>query len=101
MILKDFYNEVIEKYKNGSYRIKYKSGILSAEITEDSFHTYALNYIIFEYCIVNNDPRWKELFDFLLIPIQENNKINLKDYDVDLSICDFEEFYDFMISIKN
>jgi hypothetical protein len=53
--------------------------------------------MIFEYLKDNNDNRWKLLLDFVLVP----NGVNQGDCDIDFTKVDFEEFFYFMLSVKN
>jgi hypothetical protein len=98
MNLQDYYNIIIEKYKSDDFLLKKgKHLITEPEINEKEFPIHALNYLIFEYLKDNKDNRWKLLLDYILVP----NNVNQKDCDIDFTKVEFEEFFYFMLSVKN
>ena len=98
MTLNKYYNIIIEKYKLGDYKLKVaKTSKKTPVINEQEFTLYAINYLIFEYLKDNKDDRWKLLLDFVLVP----NGVDKKGCDIDFTKVDFEEFFYFMVSIKN
>lgn len=98
MKLKEYYDIILSKYNNESYTMKVAKKIKTdVELNKKEYPLYALNYLIYEYLKDNKDNRWKLLFDFILVP----NGVNRKECDVDFTKVDFEEFFYFMVSIKN
>jgi hypothetical protein len=98
MQIQEYYNIILEKYNQGDYKVKVaKTQKEAPEINEKEFPLYALNYLIFEYLKDNKDDRWKLLLDFILVP----NGVNQKGCDIDFTKVDFEEFFYFMLSVKN
>jgi hypothetical protein len=98
MTLNEYYDIIISKYNSGDYILKVsKTQIKSLEVNEREFSLYALNYLIFEYLRDNKDNRWKLLLDFVLVP----NDVNTKGCDIDFTKVDFEEFFSFMLNVKN
>jgi hypothetical protein len=98
MKLKEYYDIIISKYNSGDFTLK-KGKHLNYDpiINEKEFPLYALNYLIFEYLKDNKDDRWKLLLDFILVP----GGVNQVGCDIDFTKVDFEEFFYFMLSIKN
>lgn len=98
MKLNEYYDIIISKYNTGKYKLKVsKTSKESPEINEKEFTLHALNYLIFEYLKDNKDDRWKLLLDFILVP----NGVNKGDCDIDFTKVGFEEFFYFMLSVKN
>ena len=98
MTLQEYYNIIVDKYKNNDYKLKVaKSAKETPVINEKEFPLYAINYLIFEYLKDNKDDRWKLLLDFILVP----DGVNIEGCDVDFTKVDFEEFFYFMLSVKN
>jgi len=98
MTLNEYYDIIIDKYNSGEYKLKVaKKSTEKKEVNEKEFPLYALNYLIFEYLKDNKDDRWKLLIDFVLVP----NGVNQEGCDVDFTKVDFEEFFYFMLSVKN
>jgi hypothetical protein len=98
MTLNEYYDIIISKYNTCDYTLKVaKTKLDKPEINEKEFSLYALNYLIYEYLTDNKDNRWKLLLDFILVP----NGVNQKVCDIDFTKVDFEDFFNFMISIKS
>jgi hypothetical protein len=98
MTLNEYYDIILNKYISGDYKLKIsKNSKENTILNEKEFPLYAINYLIFEYLKDNKDDRWKLLLDFVLIP----NGVNIKGCDVDFTNVDFEEFFYFMLSVKN
>jgi hypothetical protein len=98
MTLNEYYNIVISKYISGDYRLRVaKTSEETPVINDKEFTLYAINYLIFEYLKDNKDDRWKLLLDFVLVP----NGVNTKGCDIDFTKVDFEDFFYFMLSLKN
>ena len=98
MELQEYYNIITERYSSGDFTLKKGKHLdLNPEINENEFPLHALNYLIFEYMKDNKDNRWKLLLDYILVP----NGMNQKDCDIDFTKVNFEEFFYFMLNIKN
>ena len=98
MTLNEYYDIIISKYNSSDYKVKVsKTQTESPIINEKEFTLHALNYLIFEYLKDNKDDRWKLLLDFILVP----NGVNKGDCDIDFTNVGFEEFFYFMLSVKN
>jgi len=95
MTLNEYYSLILNRYISGSYKLKVAKTSMETPIIKDKeFPLHALNYMIFEYLKDNRDNRWKLLLDFVLVPIGLNS-------NVDFSKVGFEEFFQFMLSLKN
>ena len=98
MILNEYYDIILNKYLSGDFKIKVAKTYKETPIINDKeFPLYAINYLIFEYLKDNKDDRWKLLLDFVLVP----DGVNTKGCDIDFTKVDFEEFFYFMLSVKN
>ena len=98
MMLNEYYDIILKKYTSGDYKLKVaKTSKETPIINDKEFPLYAINYMIFEYLKDNKDDRWKLLLDFVLVP----NGVNTIGCDVDFTKVDFEEFFQFMLSVKN
>lgn len=98
MGLKEYYDIILGKYLSGNFKLKVAKTLDETPvINPDEFPLYAINYMIFEYLKDNKDNRWKLLLDFVLMP----EGVNTAGCDVDFTKVDFEEFFHFMLSVKN
>ena len=98
MTLNEYYDIIIDKYNSGEYEVKVvENHTKSPDLNEKEFPLYALNYLIYEYLKDHNDDRWRLLLDFILVP----NGVNQEGCDIDFTEVDFEEFFYFMLSVKN
>jgi hypothetical protein len=98
MTIKDYYDIIISKYNSGDYTLKVaKTSDIKPDVKEKEFPIHALNYLIYEYMKDNKDNRWKLLLDYILVP----NGVNQKGCDIDFTQVEFEDFFEFMVSIKN
>jgi hypothetical protein len=98
MTLNEYYDIILNKYVSGSYKLRVSKKSKEIPVINDKeFSLYAINYMIFEYLKDNNDNRWKLLLDFVLVP----NGVNKVGCDIDFTKVDFEEFFYFMVSLKN
>lgn len=94
----EYYNIIIDKYKLNDFKLKVSKNTKETPIINDKeFPVYAINYIIFEYLKDNKDARWKLLLDFVLIP----NGVNTVECDIDFTKIEFDDFFYFMLSVKN
>jgi hypothetical protein len=98
MKLNEYYNIILDKYHIGDYKIKVSKNQESYPIiNERELPLHTINYLIFEYLKDNKDKRWQVLFDFILVP----NGVNQEGCDFDFTKIKFEDFFEFMLSIKN
>lgn len=98
MTINDYYNIILQKYESGDYKLKVaKTQDITPDIKEKEFPLHALNYLIYEFMKDNKDSRWKLILDFILVP----NGVNQKDCDIDFTKVNFEDFFEFMVSIKS
>jgi hypothetical protein len=98
MTLKEYYDIILDKYLSSDYKLRIaKTSKETPIINDEEFPLYAINYMIFEYLKDNKDDRWKSLLDFVLVP----NGVNKVGCDIDFTKVDFEEFFYFMLSVKN
>jgi len=66
MILKEYYNQIIEKYESQEYKIHRFNDVEPPEIIEP--HLEAQHFMMFEYMEDHNDDRMFEIFDFIVRP---------------------------------
>lgn len=89
-MIQQYFNDTSSKLENGEFvLLKIKE-----ETHPENFHsnTESINFLIYMWCLSNQKFRIPELFDYVLIP---------KDLpDHDFSDVNFEEFFDFLCSIK-
>ena len=98
MTLNEYYDIILDKYVSGDYKLKVAKSSKTAPILNDKeFPLYAINYMIFEYLKDNKDDRWKLLLDFVLVP----DGVNTVGCDIDFTKIEFEDFFYFMLSVKN
>ena len=84
--IREYYNLIISKLKSNDFKIlKIKSTPTSVSI-----HQEALNYLLYEWTTDNKDPRI-DIFKYVLIP---------NDIDFDFCSITFDQFFDFLIHIK-
>lgn len=95
--LRDYYNIILDKYRNNEYKLRVAKGQESPIINDKEYSLYAINYLIFEYLKDNKDNRWKLLLDFILVP----DGVNKKGCDIDFVKVSFEDFFYFMVSVKS
>jgi hypothetical protein len=91
MDFKETYIEIIGKYENGNYTINSFSNKIIT-VNEEDFASCAIDYLIWHFMISKNDQRWKQILNFVLIP---------SDIKIDFSKIKFEDFFKFMVEIKN
>jgi len=98
MTIQEYYKIIVDKYNSNDYKLKVaKTAKETPVINKREFPIYAINYLIFEYLKDNKDNRWKLLLDFVLVP----NGVNIIGCDIDFTKVDFEDFFYFMLSVKN
>jgi hypothetical protein len=84
--IREYYNLITSKLKSNDFKIlKIKSTPTSVSI-----HQEALNYLLYEWTTDNKDPRI-DIFKYVLIP---------NDIDFDFCSITFDQFFDFLIHIK-
>ena len=84
MTLHEYYDEIISKYKGKQYKLKKFN---DNPLPEISPHLEALNYLMYEWCDDHNDERYKDIFDYIIVP---------NDCDFDFTSILFEEFFQFL-----
>jgi len=89
MSLTDYYNQIIEKYKNKDFKVK-KFNKKPLPKVRDT-HLEAQHFMMFEWCEDHKDPRYKDIFDYIVIP---------NELDYDFTEVEFEDFLKFLASIK-
>lgn len=89
MTLHSYYDHIIEQYKSKNFKIlKFKDLSLSKT---HSPHLEALNYLMYEWCQDHHDERYKDIFDYVVVP---------NECDFDFTSITFEEFFKFLIEKK-
>lgn len=86
MKLLDYYNLTIDKIKASDFKILKIKSIP----TTISIHQESINYLLYEWNIEHKDPRIN-IFDYVIIP---NNMTR------EFTHINFEQFYNFLLSIK-
>jgi hypothetical protein len=95
MTLNDYYTIVLQKLQNKEYTIFQKDKTSPKPVIDPKhLENEAINYMIYEYMEDNKDKRRMNLFDYFLKP--KGLETNF-----DFTTVTFEEFFNFMISIKN
>jgi hypothetical protein len=89
MILQEYYNQIIEKYKSKEYKIFRFNDKPLPEVREP--HLESQHFMMFEWCEDHKDERYKDIFDYIIRP---------NDLDMDFTEIEFEEFLKFLSSIK-
>lgn len=88
MTLEEYFNQVLDRYSKKEYNIK-KFNKSKPELTD--FHLEAQHYMMYEWCEDHWDDRYKDIFDYVLVP---------KDCDYDFYNTNFEDFLKFLAKIK-
>ena len=84
MNLHEYYGHIIEQYKKKNFKVRKFKKI---ELSKKSPHLESLNYLMYEWCIDHNDERYKDIFDYVVVP---------QDCDFDFTSITFEEFFQFL-----
>lgn len=89
MALHEYYDHILEQFKKKNFKvIKFNEN----QMPENrSPHLEILNYLMYEWCQDHNDERYKEIFDYVVIP---------GDCDFDFTSISFEEFFQFLKEMK-
>lgn len=99
MSLQEYYNIVVERIENDNYKIIRKNASINMpKINKKNIHNEALNYMIFEYLEDHKDKRRMGMFDYFLKPLNIGDNTNI---NFDFTSISFDDFFYFMISIKN
>lgn len=102
MTLNDYYNKVLQKLQNKEYTIFQKDKASPKPIIDPKhLENEAINYMIYEYMEDNKDKRRMNLFDYFLKPKGLGNNTKSAETNFNFTTVTFEEFFNFMISIKN
>lgn len=99
MTINEYYDIILDKLQKGEYKIRVSkkySKFDKSEIKESELPLHALNYIIYEYLLDNKDKRWTLLFNYILVP----KDVNKEGCDIDFTQIKFDDFVQFMISVK-
>lgn len=99
MTLSEYYNIILDKLQKGEYKIRVNNKFQApdkSEIKSNELPLQALNYMIYEYLSDHKNKRWTLLFHYVLVPKGVNNK----DCDIDFTKVKFDDFVEFMISVK-
>lgn len=88
MILKEYFNLILDKYSKGEYTI---INFKSTESNIINFHLEAQHFIMYEWCDDHWDNRNEKIFPHILKP---------NDCDYDFCNIKFEDFLEFLSSIK-
>lgn len=89
MNLHSYYDRVLLQYKNKNYKLRKLNNTSISK--HRSPHLEALNYLMYEWCQDHNDERYKNIFDYIIVP---------NDCDFDFTSITFEEFFKFLIEKK-
>jgi len=102
MTLINYYQKVLKKLQDEEYKIIRKDATIPIpEIDPKYLQNEAINYMIYEYMEDNKDKRRINLFDYFLKPYGLGNNTKSAEKNFDFTTVTFEEFFNFMISIKN
>jgi hypothetical protein len=82
--LHDYYNKIISQYKSKNCQIKKFKDVKPNGLSP---HLEALNFLMYEWCEDHKDERYKEIFDYIIVPL---------DCDFDFTSITFEEFFQFL-----
>lgn len=99
MTIKEYYDIVLEKLQRSEYKIRVSKKYTTfdkSEIKDSELPLHALNYIIYEYLLDHKDKRWTYLFNYILVP----KDVNKEGCDIDFTQIKFDDFVEFMISVK-
>ena len=94
MTIKEYFNLVNNKIEKGDYKIKKSQDFHDTNIEIKSAYVEAINYFMYEYLKDKKDKRIRLLFDYVVVP-------NDTDVLFDFNTITFEEFFEFLIHIKN
>lgn len=88
--LQEYYDKILEKYSSKQYKLlKFNDNPLPD--IRNQQHLEAQHFMMFEWCEDHNDHRYKEIFDYIVRP---------NDLDMDFTKIEFEDFLEFLASIK-
>jgi hypothetical protein len=98
MTLLNYYKLVLEQFENNNYKIIRKNSSIEIPIINNkNIHNETLNYLIYEYMEDHKDKRRMNIFEYFLKPNNIGNDTNI---NFDFNSITFDDFFDFMISIK-
>jgi hypothetical protein len=87
--LKEYYNEIIKKYKSNDYKVIRFNDKPLPKVREP--HLEAQHFMMFEWFEDHNDNRFDKVFDYIVRP---NN------LDMDFTKIEFKDFLLFLSEIK-
>lgn len=88
MTLHDYYDKIMEQYRLKNVSVLNFNNISPNHLSP---HLEALNYLMYEWMDDHKDDRYKEIFDYIIVP---------NDCDFDFTSISFEEFFKFLIEKK-
>lgn len=96
MSINEYFNLVYSKIENGDYKIKASPKFIKSKKGVDikSVYVESINYFMYEFLKDRKDKRSRLLFDYIVIP-------NDTDPLFDFNEISFEDFFEFLINIKN
>ena len=85
MTLHSYYDHILEQYRSKNFKlIKFNETPIP---DHRSPHLEILNYLMYEWCDDHKDFRYKNIFDYIIVP---------NDCDFDFTSISFEEFFQFL-----
>lgn len=99
MTLNEYYDIILDKLQKGDYKILVNKKFNppdKSQIKVSELPLQALNYMIYEYLKDHKDKRFVLLFEYVLIP----KDVNKEGCDIDFTKVKFDDFVEFMISVK-
>lgn len=85
MDLHEYYDHILKQYKEKNYKVRKFNGNVLPQTR--SLHLEALNYLMFEWCSDHSDERYKDIFDYIVVP---------GGCDFDFKSISFIEFFQFL-----
>ena len=96
--LQTYFDKIYQRVNEGKYKFKGKKGQEKPELDPKHLYLEVINYFIYTWCLTHNQQnRIPLLFDYVLIPTYINRE---KEHQFFKQIS-FEEFFEFLVAIKN
>jgi len=93
MTIQEYFDLVNDKITKGDFRIKKSQEFRDIKIEINPPYLESINYFMYEYLKDRRDKRINFLFDYIVIPNDTDPLFDFKEIT-------FEEFFDFLIKIK-